>query len=53
MNVFADNLQVLVQKIIARKPKFRTDANEQLKSQYAHKIKDPYYAAIDYSMLES
>ena len=40
-DVFADNLQVIVQKIIARKPEFRTDANEQLKSQYAHKLHDP------------
>ena len=43
---FADELQILVCKIIARKPEFREDANEQLKSQYAHKLKDPYYAAI-------
>ena len=41
---FADELQILVHKIIARKPEFRQDANEQLKSQYAHKLKDPYYA---------
>ena len=27
--------------------------NEQLKSQYAHKLKDPYYAAIACSMLQS
>ena len=52
-DAFADDLQVLVQKIIARKPEFRKDANEQLKSQYAHKLKDPVlcsnsmqYAAI-------
>ena len=52
-DAFADDLQVLVQKIIARKPEFRKDANEQLKSQYAHKLKDPYYAAIACSMLQS
>ena len=52
-DVFADDLQVLVQKIIARKPEFRTDANEQLKSQYAHKLKDPFYAEIACSMLQS
>ena len=50
---FADDLQVLVQKIIARKSEFRKDANEQLKSQYAHKLKDPYYATIACSMLQS
>ena len=51
--MFADDLQVLVWKIIARKTEFRTDANEQLKSQYAHKLKDLYYAAISHSMLQS
>ena len=50
---FADDLQILVRKIIARKPEFREDANEQLKSQFAHKLKDPYYAAIARSMLQS
>ena len=49
----ADELQILVHKIIARKPEFREDANEQLKSQYAHKLKDPYYAEIAQSMLQS
>ena len=52
-DAFAYELQVLVQKIIARKPEFRKDANEQLKSQYAYKLKDPYYAAIAHSMLQS
>ena len=52
-DTFADELQVLVWKIIARKLKFRQDANEQLKSQFAHKLKDPYYAAITHSMLQS
>ena len=50
---FADDLQILVHKIIARKPEFREDANEQLKSQFAHKLKDPYYAVIARSMLQS
>ena len=52
-DAFADDLQVLVWKIIARKPEFRKDANEQLKSQYAHKLKDLYYVAIACSMLQS
>ena len=52
-DAFMDNLQVLVWKIIAMKLEFRKDANEQLKSQYAHKLKDPYYAAIAHSMLQS
>ena len=52
-DALADDLQLLVQKTIARKPEFRKDANEQLKSQYAHKLKDLYYAAIAHSMLQS
>ena len=43
-DAFADDLQILVQKIIARKPSFRAEATEQLKSQYAHKLHDQYYA---------
>ena len=50
---FADELQIHVRKIIARKPEFREDANEQLESQYAHKLKDPYYTAKARSMLQS
>ena len=50
---FANELQILVCKIIARKLEFRQDANEQLKSQYTHKFKDPYYAAVAHSMLQS
>ena len=50
---FVDELQILVHKIIARKLEFRQDANGQLKSQYVHKLKDPYYAAIAHSMLQS
>ena len=52
-DMFVDDLHVLVQKIIARKPEFRADANEQLKYQYAHKLQDLYYAAIAHSMLQS
>ena len=52
-DAFADDLQVLVWKIIARKLEVRKDANEQLKSQYAHKLKDLYYAAIAHSILQS
>ena len=52
-DIFADDLQVLVCKIIARKQEFRVDANEQLKNQYAHKLWDPYYAAIAHSTLQT
>ena len=50
---FADDLQILVRKIIAHKPSFRAEANEQLKNQYAHKLHNQYYAAIAWSMLQT
>ena len=37
-DVFVDDLQVFIKKIIARKLEFRVDASEQLKNQYAHKL---------------
>ena len=52
-DVFADDLQILVRKIIACKPSFRAEANEQLKHQYAHKLHDQYYAAIAHSALQT
>ena len=52
-DAFADDLQILVRKIIARKPSFRAEANEQLKNQYAHKLHDQYYAAIAHSVLQT
>ena len=52
-DVFADDLQILVRKIIARKPSFRAEANEQLKHQYAHKLHDQYYTAIAHSALQT
>ena len=45
-DAFTDDLQILVRKIIAPKPSFRAEANEQLKHQYAHKLHDQYYTAI-------
>ena len=52
-DVFADDIQILVKKIIACKPSFRGEANEQLKHQYAHKVQDQYYAAIARSVLQT
>ena len=52
-DAFADDLQVLVRKIIGQKPSFRAKANEQLKHQYAHKLHDQFYAAIAHSMLQT
>ena len=52
-DAFADDLQILVRKIIARKPSFRAEANEQLKNQYAHKLHNQYYAAIAHHVLQT
>ena len=52
-DAFADDLQILVRKIIAQKPSFRTEANEQLKCQYAHKLHDQYYTTIACSVLQT
>ena len=52
-DAFADDLQILVWKIIARKPSFRAEANKQLKNQYAHKLHNQYYAAIAHSVLQT
>ena len=52
-DVFADDLQILLRKIIAHKPSFRAEANKQLKHQYAHKLHDQYYAAIAHSVLQT
>ena len=52
-DVFVDDLQILARKIIAHKPSFRVEANEQLKHQYAHKLHDQYYAAKACSVLQT
>ena len=52
-NIFTDDLQVLARKIIAHKPSFCLEANNQLKAQYAHKLWDPYYVAMAHSTLKS
>ena len=52
-DAFADDLQILVRKIITCKPSFRAEANEQLKNQYAHRLHDQYYAAIAHSVLQT
>ena len=50
---FVDNLQVLARKIIAQKPSFHKEANQQLKAQYAHKLWDQYCTAMAHSALQS
>ena len=42
-----------MRKIIAHKPSFRAETNEQLKHQCAHKLHDQYYTAIACSVLQT
>ena len=48
----ADDLQILVQIVIAWKPEFWANPNEWLKHQDSHKLQDQYYAAISHSLLQ-
>ena len=52
-DTFVNDLQVLARKIIAWKPSFHLESNHQLKAQHAHKLQDPYYAAMALSALQS
>ena len=45
-DAFADELQVLVRKIVARKPEFIHEANQALKHQYAQNLRDPYFRVV-------
>ena len=45
-DAFADELQVLVCKIIACKPSFRTEVNKAFKHQCAYHLHNPNYVAI-------
>ena len=45
-DAFADELQILVRKIIARKLEFIHKANQALKHQYAQNLRDPYFRVV-------
>ena len=45
-DAFADKLQILVRKIIARKPEFIHEANQALKHQYVQNLRDPYFRVV-------
>ena len=45
-DAFADELQILVWKIVARKPEFIHEANQALKHQYAQNLRDPYFGVV-------
>ena len=45
-DAFADELQVLVRKIVAQKPEFIHEANQALKHQFAQNLRDPYFGVV-------
>ena len=45
-DAFADELQILVRKIVAGKPEFIHKANQALKHQYAQNLRDPYFGVV-------
>ena len=45
-DAFADELQVLVRKIVAQKPEFKKEANQALKHQFAQNLRDPYFGVV-------
>ena len=45
-HAFADELQVLVRKIVAQKPEFISEANRALKCQFAQNLRDPYFGVV-------
>ena len=45
-DAFTDELQVLVKKIVARKPEFTGEANQALKHQFTQNLRDPYFGVV-------
>ena len=45
-DTFPDELQVLVRKIVAQKPEFKSEANQALKHQFAQNLRDPYLGVV-------
>ena len=43
---FADKLKVLVRKIVAQKPEFKSEANQALKHQFTQNVRDPCFGVV-------
>ena len=50
---FADELQILGQKVISIRPSWKQEANEALKTQFASQLHDPYLAAMAHNLLKT
>ena len=44
--MFVDELQILVRKIVACKTEFSVEANQVLKHQFAHNLRDLYFGVV-------
>ena len=49
---FADELQVLARKVISICPKWKSEVNEALKTQFPHQMQDQYIAAMASNLLK-
>ena len=49
---FADELQILGQKVINIRPTWKEEANEALKTQFASQLHDPYLVAMAHNLLK-
>ena len=49
---FANELQILGQKVINMRPSWKNKANEGLKTQFASRLCDPYLAAMAHNLLK-
>ena len=47
-----NELQVLVRKVISVCPKWKSQVNEALKTQFAHQLQDQYFAAMAHNLLK-
>ena len=45
-DAFADELQILVRKIVAQKPELIGEANQALKHQFVQNLRDPYFRVV-------
>ena len=50
---FADELQILGQKVISIRPSWKEEANEILKTQFASQLHDPYLAVLAHNLLKT
>ena len=50
---FANELQILGQRVISIRPSWKQEANEALKTQFPSQLRDPYLAAMVHNLLKT